>query len=61
LRSGLVTVHAVGQGAEGVGDAAHGGDGFAADLGNDRIVQVGDGMAQLHLDELKSFIDSLAD
>jgi hypothetical protein len=56
-----VTIHAVGQGAEGVGHASHCGDGFAADLGYDRIVQVGDGMAQLHLDQLQSFVNSLAD
>lgn len=54
-------IEAVGEPLQGAGDRAHGGDGFAADLRDNGIVDVSDGVAQLQLDELHSFFDALSD
>jgi hypothetical protein len=57
----LRAVHAVGEAAQGVCERAHGGDGFAADIGHDSVIDVANGMAQFHLDEFHSFFDASAD
>jgi hypothetical protein len=47
-----VLVHAVGKIAQSIRHGAHGNDGLAAHLRDDCVVDVGDGMAEFHLDQL---------
>jgi len=53
-------VEAIGEVAEGFGQGAHGRDGLAADLGDDRVVDIGDGVTQFHLDEFDGLFDAVA-
>jgi hypothetical protein len=57
----MLTVDAIGQVTQGVGKTAHGLDGLAPHMGNDRVVHVSDGMAQFHFDQLDRFLDPAAD
>jgi hypothetical protein len=58
---GLLRFEFVGEVAEGGGDIAEGGDGFATNFGDDGGVDVGSGMADFHLDEFDGFFDALSD
>jgi hypothetical protein len=57
----MLAVDAIGQIAQRIGKAAHGLDGLAPDLGNDRVIHVRDGMTEFHLDQLDCFLDPAAD
>jgi hypothetical protein len=53
-------IQAVSEVAQGGGDVAQGGDGFAADLGDDGGVDVGSRVADFHLDEFDGLVNALA-
>jgi hypothetical protein len=53
-------VHPVSQIAQCIGQRPHGGDRFAANLGNHGIIDVGDGMAQFHLDQFNCLLNAAA-
>jgi hypothetical protein len=57
----MLAVDAIGQVAQRIGKTAHRQDGLAPDLGNDRVIHVGDGVTQFHFDQLDRFIDPAAD
>ena len=53
-------VDSIGKAAQSFSNRAHSGDRLPAHLRNDRVVDVGDGVAQLHLDQLNSFFNAPA-
>jgi hypothetical protein len=57
----MLAVDAIGQIAQGIRKIAHGQDGLAPNLRNDRVIHVGDGMTQFHFDQLDGFFDPAAD
>jgi hypothetical protein len=57
----MLAVDAIGEVPQRIGKTAHGLDGLAPNLGDDRVIHVGDGMAQFHFDQLDSFLDPAAD
>ena len=56
---GRLKVEAVGEALESVGDGTQGGDGFAADFGDDGGVDVCGGVADFHLDEFDGLFNAL--
>ena len=55
----MIALEAIGEVAHGIGDIAQGGDGLGAHLREDRVIQVGRGVAEFHLNEFDGFFNAL--